>query len=205
MTFEVTPFLLGLLIHLVKLKGVWRSCFARLWALDDMDSKNYSWWLVTSSGSFMCLAVSAPPVGRYFVLKASHLALAFLLHLVREMPTKRHHLLNQKNHPTGSCFAFRLTNHRGTSHDFSIYPIYLHPNASNCHLMRVITFIQFLESLGGCRGEHCIWVAFLSGMHSMEGLEHFMVMGFCSSTQMNIANQPTIMANDRTSCHYSRH
>jgi hypothetical protein len=44
-----------------------------------MDSKNYSWWLATSSGSFMCLAVSAPPVGRYFVLKASHLALAFLL------------------------------------------------------------------------------------------------------------------------------
>ena len=27
----------------------------------------------------MCLAVLAPPVGRYFVLKASHLALAFLL------------------------------------------------------------------------------------------------------------------------------
>ena len=71
------------------------------------------------------------------------------------------------------------------------------------------TFLVWI--IGVCQGRplsrtfHCAWVAFLSGANSMEGLELFKVMGFCSSIAKNIANQPTIMANDRTSCLYSRH
>ena len=109
------------------------------------------------------------------------------------------------NHPTEGCFA--LAAHQPSRDIPRLFNI-SHLSASKCqqlpsyesyHLrsFQILSMVAVVNIAFG--------VAFLSGMHSMEGLEHFMVMGFCSSTQMNIANQPTIMANDRTSCHYSRH
>ena len=71
-TFEVTPFLLGLRFH-IEIEKDMAFLFRKVMSLEyDMDSDDYSLWLVTSSGSFADSTFLVPPVG---ALLSHHLLL----------------------------------------------------------------------------------------------------------------------------------
>lgn len=73
---------------------IWRSCFARLWALDDMDSWD-TWWEVGNIfRKFYALVCLVPPTWPYFTLRQAILPWFFYYPSEekcqqREMPTKR--------------------------------------------------------------------------------------------------------------------